>query len=559
MNFLLKNLELHLPEHCLLNGEKSYDQGNVLNLYESEKHLWVSYVLEHEVEIQISPSKVLAYSCECEDYKDKDVCEHIGATLLALRKHLSINKEKKQKRKISKTPPKRLTINAVFEHVDNEDLVSFMRQYAKANRTFGLALKARFAAKVPMENSYEKYAQLIDSTINSYRKKDDKINFTGSIQIIGIAKQLLGLAKDEIALENLSEGFVILKCLIKKITPVLQKLENNQEKISLFIDASFKTIKQLLSFEPAPYLQNQIRLFCLEEMTKPIYYLNEFSFYFIDLLKLISIEQKELKELLKVIDYQLDSQEISENFRAKLIFEKMKLLDKLGSKHQIHLLINKHLQNPELILAVIENSINTKDYTQAKDIAIKGLSQKYKELYKVKIEILLLQIYLTLNEKEKIAPLSKELFIETFDFKYLNIYKSYSTKQWNESIKELLTKLHNLPYSIKKRDTIAKFLTEEKLHDELFEYMTRLGSLDLLRNFDKFLLPEKKKEVFELYHQLLSQYLNHHFGRIPSEKIKNTILHLFEIGANDLASMLVKQIKSDFKERPSLMDELNLF
>ena len=68
MNFLLSNIEVALEERFLLVGEKLLEDGKVNEFIESERNLWLTKVDDFEVELQISPSRVKAVSCECDIY-----------------------------------------------------------------------------------------------------------------------------------------------------------------------------------------------------------------------------------------------------------------------------------------------------------------------------------------------------------------------------------------------------------------------------------------------------------------------------------------------------------
>ena len=96
MNFPLKNIELHLEETALLIGEKLFEKGKVEGLHETERNLWLAEVERNEVEVQISPGKVKAITCECNVFKTNKICGHIAATLFALRKLLTTQKEKRK-------------------------------------------------------------------------------------------------------------------------------------------------------------------------------------------------------------------------------------------------------------------------------------------------------------------------------------------------------------------------------------------------------------------------------------------------------------------------------
>ena len=92
MNFPLQNIEAHLDDESLLHGEQLLQEGKVLELLEAEKHLWLAHVEDGralEVEVKISPAKVIAASCECERFRQKKMCGHVAATLLKLRQERS--------------------------------------------------------------------------------------------------------------------------------------------------------------------------------------------------------------------------------------------------------------------------------------------------------------------------------------------------------------------------------------------------------------------------------------------------------------------------------------
>ena len=63
----------------------------VTSLFQSERNIWVAKVDDFEVEMQISPSKVKACSCECNVFLNEKMCGHVAAGLLALRKKIAEN------------------------------------------------------------------------------------------------------------------------------------------------------------------------------------------------------------------------------------------------------------------------------------------------------------------------------------------------------------------------------------------------------------------------------------------------------------------------------------
>ena len=74
MNFFLQQIERHIDESLLIQGEDILAKDGILSLEEIESHLWAFKVIEEgdakfEVEIQITPSKIKAFTCDCDIFK----------------------------------------------------------------------------------------------------------------------------------------------------------------------------------------------------------------------------------------------------------------------------------------------------------------------------------------------------------------------------------------------------------------------------------------------------------------------------------------------------------
>ncbi|NUO01812.1 MAG: SWIM zinc finger family protein, partial [Saprospiraceae bacterium] len=202
MNFLLQHLELHIDETSLLQGERLLEGNQISYCAEQEKNLWVATVeagRTHEIEVKISPSRVTAATCECDRFLHTGMCGHIAAVLLQVRNVQQARKENVRQ----STLPRRIKLNAemILSAAPTEDLLAFLREYARQDRSFSLALKARFAGMVTGIGSQEKYVQIIESAISMARKPDRTLNKKGSQQLFGAVQELLAQAEDHCARE----------------------------------------------------------------------------------------------------------------------------------------------------------------------------------------------------------------------------------------------------------------------------------------------------------------------------------------------------------------------
>jgi len=559
MNFPLKTLEQHLPEMSLILGEQLFEQGFVGALKELERNLWVAKVVDKEVEIQISPSKVKAYTCECSVFKEKKICEHIGAMLLGLRKKIEDRKSKQPKKIKRISSPKKLTVSNILDNAPPAQVYSFLKAYAKANRNFGLALKARFAGAVPMENVHEKYRQLLEASIKGNRLTNGMLSYRGWQQLVKLCKELMGQTDDAIALENYQEGAMILQAVIEKITPVIGKSKGDETILKEVVELSFLKLQKLLKAQPAPDLREVIWQFCLDESTKSTYRINGIASHFFELMHLISDDNEKIETLLASIDKELVKKTLTENYRANLLILKFNLLSKSDEKEAINHFIENNISTPNFLIFVIEKSLENQDIKRAKTLSQKGLKQKLSPLVMVQIEYFLLQIALLEKNQKKIVHFAYRQFLSKKDFDFYQTLKEHTIENWEEIVEKILVEIAKMPLSMLKRDVQSRIYVEEKRWQDLLDYIQNFKSIDLLQRYDKLLLKNHKKEIKALYSTFINNYLTNHLGRKPAVKIKETLLHLSTIGERKLAQQLICQLKKDFANRESLIEELSVF
>lgn len=560
MSFLLQNLEIHVDEADLLLGERLLEEDGVKQIQEVERHLWISNVKDqeiYEVEIKISPSKIISTTCECPKHQQKNICEHVVATLLLVRRKRS---EKNIARRKSLKPPKsrKLTPNLILEQVPIEDLKAFIKQYAKNDRNFSLALKARFAAHVENIDTKEKYLQLLDSTINTSRKADRTFSHRGAVQIVKMLQELENQIQDHFARENYLEAISLTQSIIEKITPILKKISDEKYQLRAKIEAAFRLILEVAQSNAAPALKETIWDYCVQELDKRTYRSNQLDLLFFEILSEIAKSKNQVDIISDLFKENIAKHQKEQLHPISSILANLQFLERFKRKRAFNQLINENLNHPDILKYTIEQAIGNGNFTQAKKMARLGIKAQKQKSNAFFTEILY-QIALKEKDKENIIRFGLERLKATFDIKYFTNIRDAYNGDWHNQFNVILNQIRQQPYSIAKRNLIATLLLQEKQELALVNYLEEIQSLDLLQQFDEYLLPKYKKQLFALYQTLLHRYLKNHLGPIPSAKIKNTIFHLYEINAEKLANQLAEEIRATYPERHSLMEELALF
>jgi hypothetical protein len=561
MTFPLIDIEQHLDERWVLQGEQLLDRNAVSQLKELEKHLWVASVDQFEIELQITPSKVKAVTCECDHFSSYKSCEHIAAGLMVLRNQIQAKKAKaaapKETKKVKSN--QKLTVHNILEAVPQEDLLDFVKYYARNNNNFAIALKARFASQVPTQDKEKKFRQLIESTINAARNKSDKFTYRGTQKVQKVVKELLAQVDNTIRHHNLPDAALILQILLSRLGPVYRKAEGNPDGILDTLRTVFRRLNTVLDHQPAPSLKNEIWENMLKEAQKSSFKEFQLATPLYELLLRLADDQEKTSLLLEQFQQRIGQLSIGNPERSFLLIKIFQVLEKEGRKPEIQQHLVNYIEEPSFLLFVLQHAFDQEQYQRAKFLAEKGLPLINDKEVSEKIDEILLQTALIEQDQEAIFLYARRRFIQTQDIRYVAHMKDYSQQSWPEVANDLLESLKPRPFTIKKRDAMAHLFLEKGKLEELRDYIERIQSLDLLQQYDRFLLDLGRESLTELYEKLLIQYLNNHLGRKPSQRIRIALGHLHASGFSDLAEELIGKVRAAFPERHSLIEELEIF
>jgi hypothetical protein len=148
-------------------------QGRIRHLREEEKHFWVASVSDgedmYEAEVIITPQSIKAFACECRGAGSRLMCAHVAATLLRIRQFREQRDNERRERAEQKAAAAqansetRLKVPNVLSEVSPEALADFVKEYARQDRDFALALKTWFAGTI--EGAQNAYIQVLDSAL----------------------------------------------------------------------------------------------------------------------------------------------------------------------------------------------------------------------------------------------------------------------------------------------------------------------------------------------------------------------------------------------------------
>ena len=555
MNFLLKNLELSLPESHVLVGEKLLDTQQVTSLFESERNLWIAEVDGFEVEMQITPSKVRACSCECNVFLEEKICGHVAAGLMVLRKRLT---EKKADARPRKKTYQKLTVNAILDQVGQEELSAFVRFYARSNRQFSIALKTRFAGAVPMQDNAEKYRQVIVSVLKNARNKNDKISVPGAKQLLATGRDLLGQANDALALEHFMDCWSVLHVLIEKVVPVVNRTDYETDAFLDFGSNCFELLRRLTLQPIPPMLRSDIWEFLLTLAGQPIYRGYDLGIFIYQQLLPLADDKTKSEALLEVVDRELkNSHRFSEKIARQLTACKLAILQKKGFASMAKDFLKTVLTSTDQVLFVVSTALEHQMFKIAKKLGESGLDLNDHHLYQYRLKVMLLDIATAESDAENIVRWAKDSFIATGNIKYIRLCKQYFEGNWTEFLDKIIVELTTKnPFD--KNEFLANLYGEEKMIELLGRTALEEGTIDFLMKYDQHFLPDHTDELYGHYVQLMDSYFSNHLGIKPTRKMLHLFDHLRQIGAQPLVDRLASFVRKHHPKRMELAMELML-
>ncbi|MFK8104625.1 MAG: hypothetical protein AB8G15_19025, partial [Saprospiraceae bacterium] len=461
MKFLLKDIELHLEDEIIEQGEQLLARNQLEELNEIEKQLWaVRFRVQTktiEVELQLKAKRIQDCTCDCDLFQKTKCCPHVVASLLAVRTKLK-EKEAARKAKAAQNLAKKntrslkLSPGHILDSISHEELKHFVKRYATSNRQFGLSLKAKFARKINLPDPLEKYRSILDSTINTHLKSRKKFTISIVRQIAKIMEMIFVQLEDALSLQELTEVFAIIQVSFEKLYLLLRRVDRkNRTFLDLMVD-NMNYFEELFRQEMAPSFRTQLWEFAIEEMQRSNYLSYHLSADWYRILRQFAKEEQQLDQLLTVLESQLQEDFLTEQQHTQLLVLQLNLLEQRGDQAAIDAILEKYQHKPEVLLAAVQDALKKKDLVKARELAEQALEHAQILEIRNNLEEILLQIALQKKQKRAIKDLAIKRFLATYDMAYVDLLKEHQAKTWDKIFSQLVNLVESQSFSLARRD-----------------------------------------------------------------------------------------------------------
>ncbi len=546
----LRDFEHNISPATWYAADDLVQAGRVKNLREIERHFWVALVEtdegNYESEVMITPHKIKAYACECFTEGRRLMCPHIAATLIKIRQFYD-QREETRRIKAEQKPSNELTRFTVQTALDNatpEALADFVRDFARRDRDFALALKTRFAVHVT--EAENPYALVLESVLPkpSAKTKISEPDFRRLRKALDGLEEQLALAQGVLDFRSM---FQISSTIFLKINPLHAKAEGNRRSALLyFCQKSFEALNLINTAAPSPELRESVWETLFNFGTKHTFppELERDGLRFLAESAKDEAKFGKLREMFDHTPYPAPA------FMLQLFLAALAVRNMPQAAVRV---LEDYLEKPDMVKAAFlqlyylhhwEAATLVGEHFLAKNIFPVGQSRE--------LENVLLFIAEQSGDQLRQTILLRQRFLLSGSSEVFEKLKIAAAEHWPIERDQLLAELSakgDIPKT-------AALLSSEGDLEKLAELIENQGDLNLMQRYESEFLPEKKDFVQGRYTAFLSLYLEEHFGAPAAQQVRLRLSELLQKGEEEMVVKIIRELNARFPERISLPGEL---
>ena len=563
MYLRLNHLEKDLPEAALLEAERLLDAHAMRSLTEVEPKLWAARWDDAdegkvEVGVQLGRAAIKAATCECPTFSAADLCPHVAATALAIRRKMQEARVGKERPGKASSPSRKLTTTLVLQEVEPDELVEFVREYARRNRDFAVALKARFTTEVDAIAGKAKYHQLLDSALKLARRADRSFSHRGVDRLAHVLDELFQQCNQSLAQDHFLDASALLQAVVEKIGPILGKVPPDDDRLRQKVGEAIDRLNHLQGSAPPDLLQ-ALQAFAEEQHGRALYRRHNLDLRFWPLLAGPFPDKDRLNTLTDLLVEQKHRYESEGRPPGPLLLAFFQLLRALNHRQAALNFVLDHASNQALIAKALGRASQEKDHAAAQAIIKAAMQQAGDDVDQHRaLSDLLVPLSRQLGALPAMVPLLREALLQTLDPGLIAPLQRASGQMWKRVAKDLATRLLQSDHP-RAKEILARLYLAREDTPALLDLIEHEDDLELLLAFDHALWPQHRPRVIAIYRRLLAHYAGQHLGPKSSAKIRLVLEHLKKLGENSLSRELAEGFRADYPERHTLMEQLAHF
>lgn len=554
----LHDFEYHISQTTWSTAQDMVSTGRVHDLREVERHFWVAKVTDEEAtyesEVIITPSKIKAYACECWSEPRKFMCAHIAANLLQVRRFLDQRTAERARKTAEKAAAQseitRLSVRHVLPAVSLEDLQEFVKDYARRDADFALALKTRFADMV--DGSKKAWHLVLQSVLPKSGKNMREQDFRRLQQTIHDLE-----ARSQKAAQNGDQVIVvkIAMALLEVVGPLVAIAPASRKEPLMAICArAFEQQAERFTPTAPPEFRDDIWNNWMNSVLN--------GFFPVDLRRDVIRKMSEIaatdSDRFKSVSegyFQGDNAVADLFIHLYLVCLAKKGVDAGPVKILKDVIAARPAASENDHIAFIRNALLELYYTGCYAAALHTIAYLMQEFTlntsrRTELERMRFNIAEATNDVPAQLGYLKQTFIQYGHQDTLDRMKQLAAKKWPALLQDLIRTMSAPEH----RDKIALLLAGEPDTAVFEAWLDQQADIELTLRYHAAL-----PDTFLLEHlpKLFAAHLNDHFGKPAAEFVRDHLMVLYREKRVDLTKKIIKTVVQQHNGRSGLAETLD--
>ena len=224
--------------------------------------------------------------------------------------------------------------------------------------------------------------------------------------------------------------------------------------------------------------------------------------------------------------------------------------------------LEANIFNPDFRRELILKAIEEKNYAKAIRLAEKGIAADQKEKPGLADEWKwhLLNVYQLQNDPENVIEQARYLFLNSGRFsskEMFHIMKKYvPAADWKLFFEQLVAEKIKSERWVSFH-TIADMYIWEEQWENLFSLLIKNPSLDNIAYVEKYLTKQYASQLVDLYCMAIQTFLEENVGRAHYKTACKYLRRMNKLGGREKTDILIAELRTKYKPRRALMEELD--
>ena len=448
--------------------------------------------------------------------------------------------------------------------LSHDDLKAFMRDACMQDDKFGQLFAAKHVHLLSPESG-ELYTRQLRSLIKAFSDRSGFVDRRNAGRLGGIIREMAGKARAGIAKGEIQRAMFAATAIIGEMADVIScDADDSDGQIGRGMEEAFGVLEVLVGSELTAVQHDELFGWLLSLFENGTLHGWDWHFTALHLgIRLVETarEKERVKSALERIKPNGKGRDPGYDRTRELMLERIGKTE--GSQAAVRFM-EGNISNPRFRAALIEKALDVKDYQKAGKLALEGIARDEKSDPRQAAEWrnYLLTVCRRRGDTESAVRLARYAYIHSngrhhpLKYYYELMKSLVPGEQWPAYRSALVGELEK-ECAGECYDRVSRLYIWESQWEELLGLLRQHATFERVAGAERYLADMYSNEMACLYRELVLDYLERYMGRAHYRTACRYIRRMIKLGARDAAGKLVRELKTIYPARRSLLKELS--